>query len=103
MLQQSRADERSPDLLRRYRQSLRYTSHLAALVLPHLGNDQLGELFRDIAEEFAELIIPKVWENEGRQVARVAKRLSISPKKVRRALIRAGLLKHQASGTAAGE
>lgn len=48
--------------------------------------------FRQIAEEFAEIIIPKVWEHEGRKVARVAARLSISPKKVRRALMRAGLM-----------
>ncbi len=48
--------------------------------------------FKQISEEFAELIIPKVWANEGRKVARVAAKLSISPKKVRRALIRAGLL-----------
>jgi hypothetical protein len=49
--------------------------------------------FKQISEEFAEIIIPKVWANEGRKVARVAAKLSISPKKVRRALIRAGLLK----------
>lgn len=49
--------------------------------------------FRQISEEFAEIIIPKVWEHEGRKVARVASKLSISPKKVRRALIRAGLLR----------
>lgn len=49
--------------------------------------------FREISEEFAQIIIPKVWELEGRKVARVAGRLSISPKKVRRALTRAGLLR----------
>lgn len=46
--------------------------------------------FRQISEEFAELIIPKVWEREGRKVSRVATRLSISPKKVRRILGRVG-------------
>jgi tetratricopeptide (TPR) repeat protein len=51
--------------------------------------------FREISEQFAEIIIPKVWEMEGRKIARVATRLSISPKKVRRALIRAGLLRRQ--------
>jgi len=35
-------------------------------------------------------VIPKVWEKEGKKVARVAKRLSVSPKKVRRILARAG-------------
>jgi tetratricopeptide (TPR) repeat protein len=46
--------------------------------------------FQQITEEFAELIIPKVWEREGRKISRVASRLSISPKKVRRILSRAG-------------
>jgi len=51
--------------------------------------------FREISEQFAEILIPKVWEIEGRRIARVAARLSISPKKVRRALSRAGLLKRE--------
>jgi tetratricopeptide (TPR) repeat protein len=42
--------------------------------------------FQQITEEFAELIIPKVWEQEGRKVSRVATRLSMSPKKIRRIL-----------------
>lgn len=46
--------------------------------------------FQQISEEFAELIIPKVWEREGRKVSRVAARLSVSPKKVRRILGRVG-------------
>lgn len=46
--------------------------------------------FQQITQEFAELIIPKVWEREGRKISRVATRLSISPKKVRRILDRAG-------------
>jgi len=46
--------------------------------------------FQQITEEFAELIIPKVWEREGRKVSRVAARLSVSPKKVRRILNRVG-------------
>lgn len=46
--------------------------------------------FQQITEEFAELIIPRVWEREGRKVSRVATRLSISPKKVRRILDRVG-------------
>lgn len=48
--------------------------------------------FQQIAEEFAEMIIPKVWEREGRKVSRVAKRLAVSPKKVRRVLSSRGLL-----------
>jgi tetratricopeptide (TPR) repeat protein len=44
--------------------------------------------FQQISEEFAALIIPKVWEREGRKISRVATRLSMSPKKVRRILSR---------------
>lgn len=53
----------------------------------------LGEkTFQQVTEEFAEIVIPKVWAREGRKVARVAKKLSVSPKKVRRILRNAGLL-----------
>lgn len=48
--------------------------------------------FQQITEEFAGIIIPKVWEREDRKVSRVAKRLSVSPKKVRRILANRGLL-----------
>jgi tetratricopeptide (TPR) repeat protein len=47
--------------------------------------------FQQLTEDFADLIIPKIWEHEDRKVARVARRLSISPKKVRRVLARLGL------------
>jgi tetratricopeptide (TPR) repeat protein len=46
--------------------------------------------FRQISDEFAEIVIARVWEREGRKVSRVATRLSISPKKVRRVLARVG-------------
>jgi tetratricopeptide (TPR) repeat protein len=48
------------------------------------------ETFQELTEQFAEIVIPKVWEKEGKKIARVAKRLSVSPKKVRRILARAG-------------
>lgn len=48
--------------------------------------------FQQITEEFAEIVIPKVWLREDRKISRVAQRLSISPKKVRRILRNAGLL-----------
>jgi tetratricopeptide (TPR) repeat protein len=51
--------------------------------------------FQQVSEEFAELVIPKVWEREGKKVSRVAARLSISPKKVRRILTRAGKRKSE--------
>ncbi len=48
--------------------------------------------FQQITEEFAGIVIPKVWKREGRKISRVAARLSVSPKKVRRILSRLGLL-----------
>ncbi|HEX8817541.1 MAG TPA: hypothetical protein VF753_18765 [Terriglobales bacterium] len=51
--------------------------------------------FQQITEEFAEIVIPKVWEREGRKVSRVAARLSVSPKKVRRILGSVGRRKPQ--------
>ena len=48
--------------------------------------------FQQISEEFAEIVIPKVWLREDRKISRVAQSLSISPKKVRRILRNAGLL-----------
>jgi tetratricopeptide (TPR) repeat protein len=48
--------------------------------------------FQQVTEEFAEIVIPKVWMREGRKVSRVAQRLSVSPKKVRRILRNAGLI-----------
>ncbi len=50
-----------------------------------------NKTFQQIAEEFAEIVIPKVWMREEKKIARVAQRLSISPKKVRRVLRNAGL------------
>ncbi len=51
------------------------------------SDGQLGnKSFQQIQEEFAELVIPKVWLQSGKNVTLVSKRLSISPKKVRRIL-----------------
>lgn len=47
--------------------------------------------FQQITEEFAEIVIPKVWLREDRKISRVAERLSVSPKKVRRILRNAGM------------
>lgn len=49
-----------------------------------------GKSFQKLTEEFAELVIPRVWEKEGKKVSRVAKVLKISPKKVRRILAKTG-------------
>jgi tetratricopeptide (TPR) repeat protein len=48
--------------------------------------------FQQMTEEFAEVVIPQVWLREGKKVSRVAERLSISPKKVRRILRSVGFL-----------
>jgi hypothetical protein len=48
---------------------------------------QLGnKTFQQVQEEFAELVIPKVWLQNGKNVTAVSRALSISPKKVRRIL-----------------
>ncbi len=47
--------------------------------------------FQRMTEEFARIVIPKVWEREGCKISRVAQKLSISPKKVRRVLHAAGV------------
>ncbi len=51
-----------------------------------------GKTFQQVTEEFAEIVIPKVWLREGRKISRVAACLSISPKKVRRILSNTGSL-----------
>lgn len=48
-----------------------------------------------VVGEFEELLIQKVWEREDRKISRVAHRLAVSPKKVRRALRHLGLLGEQ--------
>jgi tetratricopeptide (TPR) repeat protein len=48
--------------------------------------------FQQVTEDFAEIVIPKVWMREGQNISRVAEALSISPKKVRRILRNAGFL-----------
>jgi tetratricopeptide (TPR) repeat protein len=47
---------------------------------------------QEVVSEFEELLIRKVWEHEGRKVSRVAQRLAVSPKKVRRVLRHLGVL-----------
>jgi tetratricopeptide (TPR) repeat protein len=51
------------------------------------SDGQLGnKTFLQVEEEFAELVIPKVWLKSGKNVTLVSKTLRISPKKVRRIL-----------------
>jgi hypothetical protein len=83
-----------PDYMREDLQRLKsraFESGTVNSTLRAWSQGSLGEkTFQQITEEFAELVIPKVWEREGRKVSRVAARLSISPKKVRRILNRVG-------------
>jgi tetratricopeptide (TPR) repeat protein len=51
-----------------------------------------GKSLQTVVEEFEAFLVVKVWEREGHKVSRVAQRLSVSPKKVRRLLRRLGLL-----------
>lgn len=53
--------------------------------------------FQQITEEFAEIVIPKVWLREDKKISRVAECLSVSPKKVRRILRSTGFLDSNAS------
>ena len=55
-----------------------------------------GKTFQQISEEFAGIVISRVWEREGRKVSRVAEKLSVSPKKVRRVLQASGVLEERA-------
>lgn len=81
---------------------LKELSILKARILRATGVDQtlrlwsdgvLGEKsFQQVTEEFAEIVIPKVWMREGRKISKVAEKLSISPKKVRRILRNVQLL-----------
>jgi DNA-binding NtrC family response regulator len=50
-----------------------------------------------VVGEFEELLIRRIWEHEGRKVSRVAHKLAVSPKKVRRVLRHLGLLTDQAA------
>ncbi len=72
---------------------------LAALKAKLIGATRVDELlrswsdgqtgdktFQQVQEEFAELVIPKVWMRNGKNISSVAKLLSISPKKIRRIL-----------------
>jgi len=59
---------------------------------------EIGEkTFRQLEDEFASLVIPRAWEQERKKVSRVAARLSISPRKVRKVLARLGLLETEIS------
>ncbi len=82
----------------------RELGQLKARILRATGIDEMlrtwsegiidNKTFQQITEEFAEIVIPKVWMREDRKISRVASQLSMSPKKVRRILVNANLIKH---------
>jgi tetratricopeptide (TPR) repeat protein len=77
-------------------ETLRSTISHAGMEDPNLRAWSQGAIgdksLQDVVGEFEELLIRKVWEHEGRKVSRVSRKLAVSPKKVRRALRRLGLL-----------
>ena len=83
-----RADQNDPlwQDLQELRGKIVRSGTIEARLLAWSEGDVGNKSLQQITEEFAEVIIPKVWENEDRKVARVAKRLKVSPKKVRRIL-----------------
>jgi hypothetical protein len=65
-------------------------------MLRRWSEGQVGsKTFQQVQEEFAEIVIPRVWENLGRNVSRVSSQLSISPKQVRRLLRKARMKTEQ--------
>jgi tetratricopeptide (TPR) repeat protein len=55
-----------------------------------------GKSFQEVTEQFAQLVIPRVWMREECKISRVAKKLAMSPQKVRR------LVKRSSAGSKAG-
>ena len=88
------------DALWRELERLRATIAEAGLEDPNLRAWSQGAIgdksLQAVVAEFEELLIRRVWEHEGRRVSRVARKLAVSPKKVRRALRRLGLMTEQA-------
>jgi tetratricopeptide (TPR) repeat protein len=64
------------------------TTTLDSKLIQWARGDIGGKTFRQLEEDFADLIIPIAWRQEGQRISRVAARLSISPRKVRRVLAR---------------
>ncbi|MBV9759755.1 MAG: hypothetical protein JO340_04235 [Acidobacteriaceae bacterium] len=66
---------------------------------PNLRAWSQGEVgdrtLQEVVGDFEELVIRRVWEREDRKVLRVAQRLSVSPKKVRRVLRRLGVMEEE--------
>lgn len=61
-------------------------THIDAILRAWCDGQVSDKTFKQIQEEFAEFVIPKIWLRSGKNISTVAKNLSISPKKVRRIL-----------------
>jgi tetratricopeptide (TPR) repeat protein len=81
--------------VRALRARISHTSGIDSTLRAWSQGEVAGKTLQQLTEEFAEFLIPKIWEQEQRKISRVATRLSVSPKKVRRILARAGLLRRE--------
>ena len=61
-------------------------THIDATLRAWCDGQVGNKTFQQVQEDFAELVIPKIWLRSGKNISLVAKNLSISPKKVRRIL-----------------
>ncbi len=50
-----------------------------------------GKSFQEVTEQFAQLVIPRVWMREECKISRVARKLAMSPQKVRRLVRRSSV------------
>jgi hypothetical protein len=74
------------------KQRLLESAALEPKLMEWVRGDLGDKTFWELEEDFANLVIPRAWVQEKKKVSRVAARLSISPRKVRRVLSRLGLL-----------
>jgi tetratricopeptide (TPR) repeat protein len=78
--------------LNRLKERIAQPTTMEGILRRWLSGELGSKSFQQIEEEFAEIVIPKVWLKLGRNISRVAQQLNVSPKKVRRALRNARML-----------
>ena len=61
-----------------------------------------GKSFQEVTEQFAQLVIPRVWLREECKISRVAKKLAMSPQKVRRLVKRSSMSGASVAGLGKG-
>jgi tetratricopeptide (TPR) repeat protein len=72
--------------LNRLKERIAQPATMEGILRRWLSGELGAKSFQQVEEEFAEIVIPKVWMKMGRNISRVAQELNVSPKKVRRAL-----------------